>query len=116
MVSYAYVTNWYQQKSEFESSKSIYCVYSIKQRVAKNSGTRLGIEKSLFGIDMGKEKAPLMIYKGRLNIKMSSYQYMDPHVKDKTVSLPSYYRHGNPIPGKTVFILRRSPGVELGRN
>ena len=27
---------------------------------------------------------------GRLNIKMSSYQYMDPHVKDKTVSRPSY--------------------------
>ena len=27
---------------------------------------------------------------GRLNIKMSSYQYRDPHVKDKTVSRPSY--------------------------
>ena len=27
---------------------------------------------------------------GRLNIKMSFYQYRDPHVKDKTVSLPSY--------------------------
>ena len=27
---------------------------------------------------------------GRLNIKMSSYQYTDPHVKDKTVSRPSY--------------------------
>ena len=26
---------------------------------------------------------------GRLNIKMSSYQYRDPHVKDKTVSRPS---------------------------
>ena len=26
----------------------------------------------------------------RLNIKMSSYQYMDPHIKDKTVSRPSY--------------------------
>ena len=25
-----------------------------------------------------------------LNIKMSSYQYKDPHVKDKTVSRPSY--------------------------
>ena len=28
--------------------------------------------------------------RGRLNIKMSSYQYRDPHVKDKTVSRPSY--------------------------
>ena len=27
---------------------------------------------------------------GHLNIKMSSYQYRDPHVKDKTVSRPSY--------------------------
>ena len=27
---------------------------------------------------------------GRLNIKMSFYQYRDPHVKDKTVSGPSY--------------------------
>ena len=26
----------------------------------------------------------------RLNIKMSSYQYRDPHVNDKTVSRPSY--------------------------
>ena len=26
----------------------------------------------------------------RLNIKMSSYQYRDPHVKDKTLSQPSY--------------------------
>ena len=28
--------------------------------------------------------------RGRLSIKMSSYQYRDPHVKDKAVSLPSY--------------------------
>ena len=27
---------------------------------------------------------------GRLNIKMSSYQYRDPYVNDKTVSRPSY--------------------------
>ena len=27
---------------------------------------------------------------GRLNIKMSSYLYMDPHVKDKMVLRPSY--------------------------
>ena len=33
---------------------------------------------------------------GRLNIKMSSYQYRDPHVKDKTVLWPSYLQHGNP--------------------
>ena len=28
--------------------------------------------------------------RGRLNINMSFYQYMDPHVKDKTVLRPSY--------------------------
>ena len=33
---------------------------------------------------------PTMTTRGRLNIKMSSYQYRDPHVKDKTVSRPSY--------------------------
>ena len=27
---------------------------------------------------------------GCLNIKMSSYKYRDPHVKDKTVARPSY--------------------------
>ena len=27
---------------------------------------------------------------GRLNIKMLSYQYRDPHIEDKTVSRPSY--------------------------
>ena len=32
----------------------------------------------------------------RLNIKMPSYQYRDPHVEDKTVSRPSYLEHGNP--------------------
>ena len=32
----------------------------------------------------------LMIHGGRLNIKMWSYQYRDPHVKDKTVSRQSY--------------------------
>ena len=32
---------------------------------------------------------------GRLNTKVSSYQHRDPHVKDKTVSRPSYLQHGN---------------------
>ena len=43
---------------------------------------------------------------GRLSIKMSSYRYMDPRVKDKTVSLTweSTYLV------KTVVILRQDPG------
>ena len=32
----------------------------------------------------------------RPNIKMSSYQYKNSHAKDKTVSRPSYLKHGNP--------------------
>ena len=43
-----------------------------------------------------------------LSIKMSSYQYRDHHVKDKTVSRPSYLWHGNPHTRKTVFILRQA--------
>ena len=35
---------------------------------------------------------------GRLNIRMSSYQYNDLHVTDKTVSRLSYLKHGNPPP------------------
>ena len=48
---------------------------------------------------------------GRLNIKMPSYQYRDPHVKDKTVS-PTVLSltWESPYLGKTVFILRRGPG------
>ena len=48
---------------------------------------------------------------GRLNIKMSSYQYRDSHVKDKTVS-PTVLSLTceSPYLGKTVFILRRGPG------
>ena len=47
---------------------------------------------------------------GRLNIKMSSYQYRDSHVKDKTVS-PTVLSltWESPYLGKTVFILRRGP-------
>ena len=38
------------------------------------------------------------------SIKLSSYQYRDPHVKDKIFNMGILY------PGKTVFILRRGPG------
>ena len=42
-----------------------------------------------------------------LNIMMSSYQYMDPHVKDKTVLSLTWE---SPYLEKTVFIWRRVPG------
>ena len=47
--------------------------------------------------------------RGRLNIKMYSYQYSNSHYKDKTVSRPSYLCIGIPIHGKTIFVLRRIP-------
>ena len=50
---------------------------------------------------------------GRLNIKISSYQYKHSHYNDKTVSRPSHVYNGKLIPGKTVFILRRDPGLCL---
>ena len=37
---------------------------------------------------------------GRLNIKMSSYQYINHRVKDKTVSRPLYLWHENPHTSK----------------
>ena len=44
----------------------------------------------------------------RLNIKMSSYRYRDPHVKDKSRGR-LIFNMEIPIPTKTVFILRRGP-------
>ena len=53
--------------------------------------------------------------KGRLNIKMLSYQYKDSHVKDKTVSQTVLsLTWESPYLGKTVFILRWCPdGYEV---
>ena len=45
---------------------------------------------------------------GRLKIKMS-YQLMDSHYKDNTVSKPSYLNYWNDIHTKMVFILKRNP-------
>ena len=52
---------------------------------------------------------------GWFNIKMSSYQYRDSHVKDKTVS-PTVLSltWESPYLGKTVFILNQDPGVYPG--
>ena len=48
-----------------------------------------------YGVTKCMAEEPLARYHrgetgGRLNIKMSSHQNRDPHVKDKTVSWPSY--------------------------
>ena len=44
----------------------------------------MGVVKTKFGPQIYMEPGV------SLNIKMSSYLYMDPHVKNKTVSRPSY--------------------------
>ena len=50
-----------------------------------------------------------------LNIKMSSCQYRDSHVKDKTVSSTVLsLTWESPYLGKMVFILRRGPGYIVG--
>ena len=52
-----------------------------------------------------------------LSQKTSSFQYRNSHYKDKTVTRPSYLYNGNPIPGKTVFIMRqRLDYIEWKRN
>ena len=43
--------------------------------------------KEIYGEHYGNYRASTW---DRLNIKKSSHQYRDPHVKDKTVSRPSY--------------------------
>ena len=51
---------------------------------------------------------------GRLNINMSSYQYRDSHFKDRTVSQTVLsLTLESPHLGKTVFILRRGPGLQV---
>ena len=47
------------------------------------------------------------IGRGGLNIKMLSYQYRNPHVKDKTVL---YLTWESSYQGKTVSVLKLSPG------
>ena len=42
---------------------------------------------------------------GCLDIKTPSCRYRNSQYKDKTVWRPSHLHNGNPIPGKTVFIL-----------
>ena len=49
--------------------------------------------------------------RGPFNIKMSSYQYRDSLVKDKTVSRPSYLYHGNPITGKDGLYIETGPRI-----
>ena len=47
---------------------------------------------------------------GRLNIKMSSYQNRDTHVRDKMVLWPYYLWHGNPhISGKDGLYIETGP-------
>ena len=40
---------------------------------------------------------------------MPSYQYMNSHYKEKTVSQPSHIYNGNPVHAKTVLILKQGP-------
>ena len=50
----------------------------------------------------------------RLNIKMSSYQYMDPHVKDTTVSGPCLvFNMCLPLPAKDGLYIETGPGSSI---
>ena len=47
--------------------------------------------------------------RGRLNIKMSSYQYWDSHYKDKTVWRPSHLYNVNPFAWKDGLYIETRP-------
>ena len=47
-------------------------------------------EESSWICEVNSKICVYLVPGGRLNIKMLSYQYRDSHVKDKTVSRPSY--------------------------
>ena len=50
----------------------------------------------------------------RVSRNISSYQYMDHHMLKRSQSRDRLiFNMGIPIPGKTVFVLRRSPGVKV---
>ena len=88
---------------------------SVTTLKAMNTGGTIVIlmDKQILCQDCYMSKSPW----GRLNIKMSSYQYRDSHVKDKTVS-PTVLSltWESPYLGKTVFILRRGPCFGLSMN
>ena len=54
-----------------------------------------------------------VIHKGRFKIKMFSYQYRDSHLKDKTVSRPSYLYNANPHTWKDCFCIDTGPKSTL---
>ena len=47
----------------------------------------------------------------RLNINMWYYKYRDSHVKDKTVSRPSYLYYGNPHTWKDGLYMEMGPWI-----
>ena len=47
--------------------------------------------------------------RGPSQYKMWSYQYRDPHVKEKTVARPSYLYHGHTEPGKDGLYIETGP-------
>ena len=46
-------------------------------------------------------------------LRLLSYQYRDSHYKDKTASWPVIFIMEITIPGKSVFILKQAPYLEL---
>ena len=63
--------------------------YMIPQHWVASGSWKLNSNKTIFIFDF---IFSIMVVEnqGHLNIKMSSYQYNDTHVKDKVVSRPSY--------------------------
>ena len=58
---------------------------------------------------MGENIASMQRPGGRLYIKMSSYRYRDPHVKDKTVATVLSYNMGISISQKDSLYIEMGP-------
>ena len=62
--------------------------YALKDLI--NAKLKLLLEGQSHNLNNIDEAPCHYTTRGRFNIKMSSYQYRDPHVKDKMVSQSSY--------------------------
>ena len=111
----------YYMKNEKDTFvANIYVIYVFRKKIRQIDSnhrwfcTQLDGKYKTYIACRRNYKVPYLTLKsgGRLNIKKPSYQYRDSHVKDKTVS-PTVLSltWESPYLGKTVFILRRGPGI-----
>ena len=88
--------------------------FQYKDRLSRYEIPIVNIRRSWHRLILITGIPVLYLYKvtnscGRLNKKMSSYQYMISHHKDKTVSRPSYLHNGNHHTRKDLLYIETRP-------